>query len=147
MRVLVPIDDSAYSENTLDWLSETWDRERNQFSLLYVIPKSYSEVADESAQVEDVVVLLREKRWYLEKKGFGVERAEYVLGDPVEAICRYAHEMDVDEIVMGSHGSSGTVQHPLGKVTAGVLEHSGKPVSIIRNTQPVSLTDRFDSAH
>lgn len=134
MKVLVPIDGSSCSINTLDWIADNLDKSKTQYTLLLVIPKSFSELEDEETdQIDETVRLLKEGRWYLERKGCLVERAEYVLGDPVEAICRYADEMRVDEIVIGSHGFSGGKHALLGSVSSGVFEQCGKPVFVYRN--------------
>lgn len=106
MKVLVPIDGSEGATMTILWASENLDKSATRYFLLFVIPQSISEILQEDEQEELAVRKLKESRWFLEQKGCLVERAEYVLGDPVDSICRYANEVDVDEVLIGSHGTS-----------------------------------------
>lgn len=50
-----------------------------------------------------------------------------------EAICQEAGELDVDLIVMASHGHSGIVRLLLGSVAEHVLRSADRPVLIVRN--------------
>ncbi|MDE2181053.1 MAG: universal stress protein [candidate division NC10 bacterium] len=50
-----------------------------------------------------------------------------------EAICQEARELDVDLIVMASHGHSGIVRLLLGSVAEHVLRSADRPVLIVRN--------------
>jgi nucleotide-binding universal stress UspA family protein len=50
-----------------------------------------------------------------------------------EAICQEARELDVDLIVMASHGHSGIVRLLLGSVAQHVLRLADCPVLIVRN--------------
>lgn len=133
MKVLVPIDASRYSTTTLEWASKSLDKELTRYYLLHVIPKSFPEVMAESQQVEDAVRTLKEAKWFLEARGCEVERAEYVLGSPVEAICRYADEIQVDEVLLGSHGETPRFEELLGSVCRGVLEQCQKPVFLFQD--------------
>lgn len=133
MNVLVPIDGSTSCENTLDWIAHNLDKQTARYFLLYVIPKTFPEVMDESEQVEEAVRILKEARWFLEQKGCEVERAEYVLGDPVDGICRYADEVPVDEVLIGSHGAAASHHKRLGSVVSGVFDRCRAPVFVFRN--------------
>lgn len=50
-----------------------------------------------------------------------------------EAICQEAVELDVDLIVMASHGHSGIARLVLGSVAEQVLRSTDRPVLIVRN--------------
>jgi nucleotide-binding universal stress UspA family protein len=54
------------------------------------------------------------------------------LGVPWEAICRAAMELDVDLIVIGSHGFSG-IDRLLGTTAARVVNHADRPVLVVRD--------------
>lgn len=54
------------------------------------------------------------------------------FGKPEQIIVEYAENHDVDRIVMGSHGRSGTMRVLLGSVTESVLQHSPVPVLVVR---------------
>ena len=49
-----------------------------------------------------------------------------------EAICQEAKALDVDLIVMASHGHSGIARLFLGSVTERVLHSADRPVLIVR---------------
>jgi nucleotide-binding universal stress UspA family protein len=51
-----------------------------------------------------------------------------------EAICQEATELDVDVIVMASHGRSGVTRMLLGSVAERVLRSADRPVLIVRKT-------------
>ncbi len=48
------------------------------------------------------------------------------------AICEVADELDVDLICLSSHGRSGIARAVLGSVAEAVLEHSTRPVQVVR---------------
>jgi nucleotide-binding universal stress UspA family protein len=77
--------------------------------------------------------MLRRAKTRLEIAGCKVDRAEYVLGDTVDQICRYADTIDADQIVLGSHGRSGLSKLLMGSTSIKVLEHSHRPVTVHRN--------------
>ena len=64
-------------------------------------------------------------------KGIKTE-ARVVYGPVVKSILTEAEEMDVDIIVMASHGLSGLPRTFYGSVTAGVLQKIDRPLLIIR---------------
>lgn len=57
--------------------------------------------------------------------------------DPAIAIVDYAHEKEIDLIVMSSHGHSGLERWALGSVTERVLRHAPCPVHVVRDVEPV----------
>ena len=62
----------------------------------------------------------------------GVWEAEVARGQPADAIIRFAHERDVDLIVMGTHGRSGLQHVFLGSVAEKVVRHASCPVLTVR---------------
>ncbi|MFH2135614.1 MAG: universal stress protein [Pseudomonadota bacterium] len=54
------------------------------------------------------------------------------VGNPAEAIIRYATEQSVSNIVIGAHGEGGLGKRLLGSVVAQVLEISELPVTVVR---------------
>ncbi len=53
------------------------------------------------------------------------------IGTPWDAICTEAKELDVDLVVIGSHGYSG-LDHILGTTAAKVVNHVDRPVLVVR---------------
>jgi nucleotide-binding universal stress UspA family protein len=134
MKVLLPIDGSDCSNQTIQWAAETFGKSTARYYLLFVIP-----VLPDLNTVEFDIVeassLLRRAKTTLEEAGCTVERAEYVLGDTVDQICRYADMIDADQIVLGSHGRSGLAKLLMGSTSIKVLEHSHRPVTVHRNVE------------
>lgn len=134
MRVLLPIDGSDCSNQTLHWAANTFNKAQARYFLLFVIPV----LPDLNTVEYDIVeasAMLRKGKNILESQGCLVERAEYVLGDTVDQICRYADEIDADQIVMGSHGRTGLNKLLMGSTSIKVLEHGSRPVTIHRNVE------------
>jgi nucleotide-binding universal stress UspA family protein len=52
--------------------------------------------------------------------------------DPLRAICQAAERFDADLICLGSHGHSGLTEAILGSVAHGLLNHSRRPLLVIR---------------
>ena len=59
-------------------------------------------------------------------------RAELLDGPPAMALSVYAREMDIDTIVMTTHGRGGLSRMWLGSVADGVIRRSGVPVLVLR---------------
>lgn len=55
-----------------------------------------------------------------------------VAGAPAEAICSYAREHQVSEIVIGSHGASRIDRFLVGSVAMDIAEKSGVPVTFVK---------------
>lgn len=143
MRVLLPIDGSDCSNQTLHWAANTFNKAQARYFLLFVIPV----LPDLNTVEYDIVeasAMLRKGKNILESQGCLVERAEYVLGDTVDQICRYADEIDADQIVMGSHGRTGLNKLLMGSTSIKVLEHGSRPVTIHRNVERYATEEERD---
>lgn len=134
MKILLPIDGSDCSNHTLEWAAAMFDKQNTEYFLMFVIP-----VLPDLNTVEfDIVeanAMLRKSRNLLESRGCMVTRADYFLGDVVDQICRYADEIEVDQIVIGSHGRTGLARLIMGSTSIRVLEHSHRPVTLHRNIE------------
>jgi nucleotide-binding universal stress UspA family protein len=53
--------------------------------------------------------------------------------DVADTLIDLARERDAAAIVVGSHGITGVRSHVLGSVTRKLIEHSDKPVVVIRD--------------
>ncbi|MBX2861564.1 MAG: universal stress protein [Vampirovibrio sp.] len=140
MKVLIPIDGSKCSQNTLAWAAQSLNKEQTQFVLIHIIPSGIPELVTEVYQVEDALKVLDDARTYLTAQGLNVLATEYLEGDPVESICRMAEDLNVDQVLMGSHGRSGLIKMLLGSVSSGVMEKCKKPVFIYRNHENASVS-------
>lgn len=136
MKILIPIDGSQYSQATLAWATRFFDKGQHEFYLLHVVyytPEAF--VSD--LELEEATKLLENARVFMEQKGFTVAEAKYVLGTPSDTICKYADEMGIDQIVMGSHGRTGLARLVMGSVSEGVFRQAKQPVLVL-NTGPTS---------
>lgn len=134
MRVLLPIDGSDCSNQTLHWAAETFNRQDTRYYLLFVIPV-LPDLNTVEYDIVEATAMLRKARTIMESQGCVVDRGEYVLGDIVDQICRYADEIDADQILVGSHGRTGLAKLLMGSTSIKVLEHSHRPVTVHRNIE------------
>lgn len=74
-----------------------------------------------------------EAREELDAKGCAVETHETRGRAAAETILEYARDLDVDLIVMGSHGRRGVRRMVIGSVAEEVLRHARCPVVLVRN--------------
>lgn len=67
------------------------------------------------------------------------------IGDPAEAITRYAKENDIDLIVMAAHGYGHSERLSIGSVTERILHNADCPVLVLRPDRRVpGLTPQVD---
>jgi nucleotide-binding universal stress UspA family protein len=132
MKILLPVDGSECSLSTLQWASETFDKVKTEYYILYVI-HSLPELPIEEHERLHATEVLKLSRQTLEENGCKVLKADYMSGDVPGQIDHYAEEMMIDQILIGSHGRSGLVKLVMGSVSSAVLEHAQKPVLVYRN--------------
>jgi nucleotide-binding universal stress UspA family protein len=132
MKILLPVDGSDCAHETLQWAAETFNKAETHYYLLFVIAV-LPDLNTVEYDIVDATAMLRKAKNQLELLGCIVERAEYALGDTVDQICRYADEIDADQIVLGSHGRTGLARLLMGSTSVKVLEHSHCPVTVHRN--------------
>jgi len=132
MKVLLPIDGSDCSNETLDWAAQTFDRQTTCYHLLFIIPVQ-PDLNTVEYDIVEATAMLRRGKAVMEGYGCYVERAEYALGDVVEQICRYADEIHADQVVLGSHGRTGLAKLLMGSTSLKVMERCHCPITIHRN--------------
>ncbi len=136
MRILFPIDGSDSCKTTLYWAKNFLDKEKTEIYLLHVIyftPDAF--VSD--YEVQEGINMLEQAKTFFETQGFVVIDAQYILGMPVQAICDYATEKEIDQIIIGSHGRQGLAKFLMGSVSEGVFKTAKQPVLVL-NTGPHS---------
>lgn len=141
MKILVPVDGSAYSAIAVDFIASrsTLLGAAPQIELLNVqtpVPQRAARVVGKevvSGYYEDEArKALKPAAVKLAKAGVDAV-ARHVVGNPAEKIADVAEGKDVDLIVMGSHGRSALKGLLLGSVTHAVLAHTKKPLLILRS--------------
>jgi nucleotide-binding universal stress UspA family protein len=139
MKVLLPIDGSQPSKNTLEWVSRVFNSETTEFYIITVVPSirpvHAPPVVIDEFMYRDAIRVIREAEKFLQSRGFYVERAEYVEGEAAPAICDYAALEDVDQIIIGSHGKSGVSKLLMGSVSSEVFRCARQPVFVYRNAE------------
>jgi len=139
MKVLLPVDGSAYTKRMLGWVAahdEMFDAQ-TEFAVLTVVapvpdhpglfqlrdPKAYYEALGEE--------VLGPVRAYVKQKGWRAS-FEHRVGAAAERIADAATHGEFDLIVLGSHGHSSLANLVLGSVATGVLAQCKTPVLVIR---------------
>ncbi len=140
--ILVPLDGSKRAEAVLSHVEEMANRYGAGIIFLRVeelyVMLEWDEVVDLAKCHEKVDQRKKESESYLARhqkkfreKGIKAD-AHVVYGPVVKSILTAAEEMDVDIIVMASHGLSGWPRTFYGSVTAGILQKIDRPLLIIR---------------
>ncbi len=140
MRILLPVDGSAYTTRMLDYVAGHTSLlgAKPLITVLCVQPAvSPREAAYEGREkvearyrrdAEPVFGLVRDA---LGPLGASLHE-DVAFGDPGTEIARYAREHGIDLIIMGSHGHGALAGLLVGSVTNAVLTHSVVPVLIVR---------------
>lgn len=96
---------------------------------------------------EEIAHQLRDEHRDLQAHGARLERegiqvaALLLPGDPIAKILEEADKLDVDLIVMGSHGHGAIWELLVGSVTEGVLRRSTRPVLVVPSRRPAAASD------
>ena len=148
-RILVAIDLSDVTAVMLDVASELASEFKAKLYLVHVAKVPHTYVAhgggaqfgfDPAYTVlsrDEIAHQLRDEHRELQEhgariEGEGVQVAALLLpGDPVVKILEEAEKLDVDLIVMGSHGHGAIYELLVGSVTEGVLRKTRRPVLVV----------------
>ncbi len=142
-KILVPLDGSQLSENSLEHLkSLVKGSNQPEVVLLRVVEPissfDASALASSGFLIGDILHNKTEdaKNYVsgiankLEGEGM-YARGDVVNGQPAEAILDYAEKNNIDLIVMSSHGRTGISRWAFGSVADKVLHHSKVPVLLV----------------
>jgi nucleotide-binding universal stress UspA family protein len=140
MKILVPVDGSAFTKRMLAYLAahDEWLGGTHEYTLLHVAPA----VPPRAAAALDKAVL---QAHYADESGkvfkpirsfFGKQKiqAEFVakVGPAADTIAALATKGRFDLVMMGSHGHGLLGNLVLGSVTTKVMAQCGVPVLIVR---------------
>jgi len=143
MNILIPIDGSNSALMTLYWASGFLNPKTTQIYLLYVIPMVpiTSEIPMMNAEYDttDAKRYLAQAQDIMEKAGFTVKEAQYLIGEPGKTICQYAEETGINQIIIGSHGYGPVSELLFGSVSKYVFKHAKHPVVLLNNSNPPSI--------
>ncbi|HET8679951.1 MAG TPA: universal stress protein [bacterium] len=133
MRILVAVDLSKDSAALVRYAAGISARTGGELVILHVYAREEAVTAlrDEGLFVDIYVSRLRSELRYLQAQAGTAgqkARVEVITGDPVSQITTRAHELEVDLIVMGTHGRTGLPRLLMGSVAEGVLRQATCPV-------------------
>ncbi len=139
MKILLPVDGSAFTKRMLAWLAahDEMRDEQTQYTVLTVVPElprhaGFFELGDLKSYYESrAEEVLEPVRAFIAQKGWRVG-FEHRVGHPAEAIAEMANKGNYDLIVLGSHGHSALANLALGSVANGVLARCKTPMLLIR---------------
>ncbi len=134
-NVLLPLDDSEGSRETLEWVTRFLNNASTRFYLLHVIEMDIG-IEDSLRRYYESQRIVDVAKRYLKSQGFQTVHAESIVDDPVAGICRYAAEQNVNYIVIGSIGH-GLTKALLGSTSQKVYEKANQPVLLVKNAKNV----------
>ena len=112
MKILVPIDGSSYSENSLEFVASraTLLGKNPEIELLVVLaplPTRAARLVSKDSLMryyeDEAEKIFKPARKFLKTKGVEVTEA-FIVGDPAEKIAEEATKLPADLIIMGSRG-------------------------------------------
>jgi nucleotide-binding universal stress UspA family protein len=152
-RVLVPLDGSHLAQMALDYTTKMVDPTCEIVLVTAVLrPEiplySMTPVVSMNPEYTDVEALRKSAKSYLEgvaakllERGFHVTiRVE--VDEAAHAIVQAANALDVDAIIMSTHGRSGVSRWLFGSVTARVLGMAARPVLVVPSGEPHQKFER-----
>jgi len=122
-NILAAID---FSEATPKILEQAESLARGLEAHLWLVHAEDTSVEDRSDQqkIQDLVDNIR---------AVGIKTTGLLLeGNPAEAICSKAQELEIDFILIGSHGRTGLTKLLLGSVSDSVLRQAPCPVMVVK---------------
>jgi nucleotide-binding universal stress UspA family protein len=135
-QILVPTDGSTGTAHVAMQAFDLADRYEADVHLLYVMEDDVGNIltSGQDAKTEQREYGRQAIQPLREMSGvYGVETTTEIReGDPSEEILEAASEIDVDVIVMGTHGRSGVERRLIGSVAERVVRHATQSVLTVR---------------
>jgi len=144
MKILIPVDGSATSNATLDFIASRAAclgarPELRLLNVQYPIPPRAARAAGRelvrSYHQTEAKAVLDPAQKCLAAAGLKA-KAQYVVGSPAEVVSRTATQGHADLVVMGSRGQTALKGLLFGSVTQAVLASSTTPLLVLRDGPP-----------
>lgn len=159
-KILVPLDGSALAERAINHAAEIARGAGAELILLEVVqvPLAKTPEAGLTEEIKSIQEIAAQSKIYLNmlaarvgKEGIKV-RTVVMEGAADGAILGFAHNEDVDIIVMSTHGRTGLSKALMGSVAEKVMLTTKRPVMLVKPERvPVAHhideTETFVSAH
>lgn len=140
MKILLPVDGSAYTKHMLAWLAthEEWLSSPHTYTVLTVVPVIPTHAASmfpaeqlKSYYDDTAEAIFKPIRKFTAKHDLATA---YVgkTGHAAEVIAKMADKGKFDLIIMGSHGHGALMNLVAGSVATQVLARSKAPVLLVR---------------
>ncbi len=158
-RVLIPLDGSKVAEEAISRVMALLPPEVTEVHLLTVLPElerlnRMVQFAVISQQLEEASKISRKQqeqytRAYLDMVAWNLEDAGYsvtthlMYGQPADGIVQMAQALNVDLIVMTSHGRGGNLLWRYGSVAERVLEASECAVLVVPVRELLRAAERL----
>lgn len=136
-RILVPLDESKYSEQALAHAEDMAKRDGGHVSLVVVAPPHAAADSDPIHHVQAerphrAQVYLQQQADALRARGLADVSTEVLVGDVADCITDAAISQHADLIAMSTHGLGNTGRYALGSVALKVLMTAPCPVLMVR---------------
>lgn len=138
-QLLAPLDGSAIAECTLPHLVALAHAYEARVTLVNVLESSETALGGQPVNPLEWELSRAEAQAYLDKVGQRLRaeaqiEAEQVLleGQAAQRICEYAHDNEVDLIVISSHGRSGLSRWNVSSVVHKIVQRAHRSVMIVR---------------
>ena len=144
MKILVPIDGSSYSENSLEFVASraTLLGKNPEIELLVVLaplPTRAARLVSKDSLMryyeDEAEKIFKPARKFLKTKDVEVTEA-FIVGDPAEKIAEEATKLPADLIIMGTRGEGPVRGLLFGSVSNAVVARSHRPILILRDKLP-----------
>ena len=148
LRVGIAVDGSEYSLKAIEWIGKNRELFGNKadFEVLSAVEDFYADLMTAANDCDAPTVSMEDAEKYEQQEfeyataraipalqDIGVQpRAVRLVGNPGDAIARYANKEKLDLVVMGSHGFTNFKSAVLGSVATRVAAEAECPILIIR---------------
>lgn len=131
-RLLFPTDGSEISEMVLDYALDIAAEHDAAIHILNVADTNRDSLVRIDGEIVDLLVadgeeIVQKVAGAAKARGVDVE-TDVLQGDPAKTIVDYSREVDVDLVVMPTHGRKGLTRFLLGSVTERVINAADVPV-------------------
>lgn len=136
-HLLVPLDGSRLAEAALPHALALAARFDSTLTLARVVGPTFAELTEQVTAVDrlaarEAALYLGDIQYSLREHGFQANYRVLCGRQPAAEIARCAAQLDVDAVVMSTHGRSGISRWVLGSVAEQVLQAVRQPVFLIR---------------